>query len=218
MNAEHERYAAWDAAYVLGALSSAERAEYERHLAECRRCRDAVAELGPTVALLSRLGADDAERVTDAGDDGPVRVLAAARERRRRRRSIGAWTAAAAAAVVVATVVSVSALMPRPPQAIALAPVDGAPVTASVAVTAVPWGTKLDVECEYDGTARYGVRGAYALAVVGPDGETTMLSNWTVTPGATARLSAGTALAKSEIRAIEIRDADGRVMVRHEFG
>lgn len=218
MNAEHERYAAWDAAYALGALSSAERADYERHLAECPRCRDAVAELGPTVALLSRLGVEDAERMMDADDVGPVRVLAAARERRRLRRRIGAWTAGIAATVVVATVVTVSALTPRPPEAIALQPVAGAPVTASVAMTTVPWGTKLDVECEYDGGARYGVKGAYALAVIGTDGEITMLSNWTVTPGATARLSAGTALAKSDIRAIEIRDAEGRVMVRHEFG
>ncbi|MEV7631412.1 zf-HC2 domain-containing protein [Microbacterium sp. NPDC089318] len=218
MNAEHERYATWDAAYALGALSTAERAEYERHLADCQRCRDAAAELAPTVALLSRLGAEEAERATDAGDAGPVRVLAAARNRRRARRRIGAWAAGIAAAVVVATVVSVSALSPRPAAQIALEPVDGAPVTASVAMSTVPWGTKLDVQCEYDGTARYGATGAYALAVIDVDGHSTMLSNWTVTPGATARLSAGTALRKSDIRAIEIRDADGRVMVRHEFG
>lgn len=218
MNAEHERYATWDAAYALGALSTSERAEYERHLADCPRCRDGVAELAPTVALLSRLGAEEAERATDAGDAGPVRVLAAARERRRTRRRIGAWAAGIAAAVVVATVVSVSALSPRPAEAIALEPVDGAPVTASVAMSAVPWGTKLDVECEYDGTARYGVTAAYALAVIGVDGQSTTLSNWTVTPGATARLSAGTALRKDDIRAIEIRDSDGRVMVRREFG
>uniref|UniRef100_UPI0028B02747 hypothetical protein n=1 Tax=Microbacterium sp. TaxID=51671 RepID=UPI0028B02747 len=151
-------------------------------------------------------------------DAGPVRVLAAARARRRTRRRIGAWAAGISAAVVVATVVSVSALSPRPAEAIALEPVDGAPVTASVAMSTVPWGTKLDVECEYDGTARYGATGAYALAVIGVDGQSATLSNWTVTPGATARLSAGTALRKDDIRAIEIRDSDGRVMVRREFG
>ena len=217
MNAEHERYAAWDAAYALGALSTAEREDFERHLADCGRCRDAVAELTPTVALLSRLDLDEAERVGDAGDAGPMRVLEAARQRHRVRRRIGMWAAGIAAAVLVATVVSVSALSPRPPQVIALEPVDGAPVTASVALSAVPWGTKLDVECEYDGSARYGVKRSYALAVIDADGETSMLSNWTVTPGARAKLSAGTALTTSEIRAIEIRDADGRVMVRHEF-
>ena len=218
MNAEHERYVTWDAAYALGALSTTERAEYEQHLADCRQCRDAVAELLPTVTLLSRIGAEEAERAADAGDAGPVRVLAAARERRRARRRIGAWAAGIAAAVIVATVVSVSALSPRAPEAIELEPVHGAPVTASVVMSTVPWGTKLDVECEYEGAARYGGTGAYALAVVDVDGRSTMLSTWEVTPGATARLSAGTALSKSDIGAIEIRDADGRVMVRREFG
>ncbi|GAA2901533.1 zf-HC2 domain-containing protein [Microbacterium esteraromaticum] len=218
MNAEHERYAAWDAAYALGALSIAEREEFERHLADCGRCRDAVAELTPTLALLSRLDADEAERAATSGNAGPMRVLAAARERRRIRRRIGVWAAGIAAAVVVATIVSVSALSPRPAEMIALEPVDGAPVTATVALSAVPWGTKLDVECEYDGSARYAAKRSYALAVIDADGETTLLSNWTVTPGARAKLSAGTALTTSEISAIEIRDSDGRAMVRHDFG
>ncbi|MFD0784741.1 zf-HC2 domain-containing protein, partial [Micromonospora azadirachtae] len=34
-----------DGAYVLGALAPAERAAYERHLAGCADCREAVAEL-----------------------------------------------------------------------------------------------------------------------------------------------------------------------------
>lgn len=218
MNAEHERYAAWDAAYALGALSTADRDAFERHLAECARCRDAVAELTPTVALLSRLGAEEAERLADADDNGPVRVLAAARERRRRRRRIGAWAAGAAAAVIVASVVSVAALSPRPPDPIALEPVDGAPVIATVAMSAVPWGTRIDVECEYDGSSPYATARAYALAVIGVDGEDTVLSDWTATPGARVTLSAGTALGRGDIRAIEIRDANGRVMVRHDFG
>ena len=39
-----DRHAHWDAAYVLGALSAAERQEYEDHLTSCPSCRDAVAE------------------------------------------------------------------------------------------------------------------------------------------------------------------------------
>ena len=35
-------YAMWDAAYVLGSLSSAERREYEAHLVTCRQCRSLV--------------------------------------------------------------------------------------------------------------------------------------------------------------------------------
>ncbi len=52
-------YDMWDAAYVLGALSDAERGEYEAHLAGCVSCREAVAELSRVAPLLS-LAADDA--------------------------------------------------------------------------------------------------------------------------------------------------------------
>ncbi len=56
----HE-YELWDAAYVLGALSEADRGEYEEHLAGCTSCSEAVAELAGVVPLL-----------TLAGDDAPV--------------------------------------------------------------------------------------------------------------------------------------------------
>ena len=35
MNPDHARFAEWDSAYVLGALSPAERREYEEHLETC---------------------------------------------------------------------------------------------------------------------------------------------------------------------------------------
>ncbi len=39
MNPDHARFAEWDSAYVLGALSPAERREYEEHLETCETCR-----------------------------------------------------------------------------------------------------------------------------------------------------------------------------------
>ena len=53
-----DTYLTWDAAYVLGALSSVERREYEAHLETCARCRTAVVELGGMPALLSMLDLD----------------------------------------------------------------------------------------------------------------------------------------------------------------
>ena len=50
-----DRHAHWDAAYVLGALSAAERQEYEDHLTSCPSCRDAVAELAGMPGLLARV-------------------------------------------------------------------------------------------------------------------------------------------------------------------
>jgi carotenoid cleavage dioxygenase-like enzyme len=57
--AAHE-YELWDAAYVLGALSDADRGEFEAHMAGCGSCRDAVAELAGVVPLLSLAGDDAA--------------------------------------------------------------------------------------------------------------------------------------------------------------
>jgi len=48
-------YAHDDGAYVLGALSPAERSGYERHLAACPACREAVAEIAVLPGLLGRL-------------------------------------------------------------------------------------------------------------------------------------------------------------------
>ncbi|MER6596669.1 zf-HC2 domain-containing protein, partial [Micromonospora purpureochromogenes] len=44
-----------DGAYVLGALAPADRAAYERHLAGCAACREAVAEIAVLPGLLGRL-------------------------------------------------------------------------------------------------------------------------------------------------------------------
>ena len=52
---ENDRYATWDAAYVLGSLSASDRGEFEAHMATCPECREAVAELSGVPALLSQL-------------------------------------------------------------------------------------------------------------------------------------------------------------------
>jgi carotenoid cleavage dioxygenase-like enzyme len=51
-------YAMWDAAYVLGALSDADRREFEAHLEGCTSCRGAVTELTAISPLLSLLDYD----------------------------------------------------------------------------------------------------------------------------------------------------------------
>ncbi|MDT5163303.1 MAG: hypothetical protein QOC88_197, partial [Mycobacterium sp.] len=56
----HE-YELWDAAYVLGALTESDRAEFEAHMAGCMSCQEAVAELVAVAPLLAL-----------AGDDAPV--------------------------------------------------------------------------------------------------------------------------------------------------
>jgi hypothetical protein len=122
-----DRYAEWDAAYVLGALSPSDRRAYERHLAECDACHAAVAELAGMPGLLSTLSPAHAESLVaeapgaDLPDGGvpapsgvepaPVVPLAglarAARKSRFRRRTL---CAVAASALVVAGVLGGSVL------------------------------------------------------------------------------------------------------------
>jgi hypothetical protein len=64
-----DKYAMWDAAYVLGSLSEMDRREFEAHLTECPACRDAVNELSAMPALLSLLDPDEV-----ADEDDPIAV------------------------------------------------------------------------------------------------------------------------------------------------
>lgn len=64
-------YAHSDASYVLGALSPAERTDYERHLTTCPECREAVAEIAVLPGLLARLDAITAEELHYGALSGP---------------------------------------------------------------------------------------------------------------------------------------------------
>ncbi len=222
MSAEHERFAEWDAAYVLGALTASYRREFESHLATCVDCQRAVAELAPTVGLLSRLSASEAERPAHGPEESARAGLVALARSRARRRRPTVWLAAAAAAVLVVVMIAVPitvATMDRPTASFALQDVAGVPLEASVRLTDVDWGTRIDLDCRYPDAGSDAPEGGwtYALAVVAADGTDATVSTWRAAPGTSARLSAGSALAVGEISAVEIRSADGVVLMRHEL-
>jgi anti-sigma factor ChrR (cupin superfamily) len=52
-------YALWDAAYVLGSLSSGDGRAFTAHLIGCPSCRQSVSELSGMPALLQPLTSDD---------------------------------------------------------------------------------------------------------------------------------------------------------------
>lgn len=230
MTTDHERLSASDGAYVLGALGPADRAEFEAHLAVCAECRAAVAELAPTAGLLSRLSGDRARAI--GADSGPAsaptldpalreRVVRAARRRRARR--VTAWTLAASVALIAVAVPSVIAMngaSQAPGAVYALDDVGGAPLEASVKLTSVPWGTRIDLVCQYTGQVLDAPPGGwpYALAITDDTGSTSVLSTWRAGPGSTTELSAGTDLAAADIDVVEIRTVDGdRVVMRRTF-
>ena len=226
----HTRYADWDGAYVLGALSPAERHEYEKHLEQCERCRASVAELTSMPGLLGRLGADRAEALLDDSlldgyGDSPLEGTAQPgpspqlldlvrledHRRRRRRTRVGFALAAAAAIVAVAIFAPLGFsrfMTPAPPasQTLALEEVADVPLSASVKLTPVEWGTRLELDCSYaDSTDGAGTAWSYGLYVTGDDGTTSELSTWKIAPGSKATISAGTELALDDIHTVEIR-------------
>ncbi len=238
MNPDHAHFAEWDAAYVLGALSPAERREFEHHLEECEKCRAAVGELSALPGLLGRI--DDArafalleEPDPDAAPiaPGPPADLVARiqnRERRdriRRRIGMGAALAAAAAVAAVLALVLPPVLSPaaEPNLAAALTPTSSdVPVQADIELTSFAWGTRIDMDCSYRAPAS-GADGGYspaeyAMWVVDRDGVETPLSTWASTPSGTVSVTAATSLALADIAEVEVRTLTGdRVLLTAEL-
>ncbi|KQU67604.1 zf-HC2 domain-containing protein [Phycicoccus sp. Root101] len=173
-----DQYAQWDAAYVLGALSGSERAEYEEHLSGCLSCRTAVAELAGLPGLLGQLspaeaiavesgsgGSDGAGPFADpfAVPDPPASLMPRLPHASEWRQRWLAPMAAAAAALLIGGVggYAVSASRDAVPGAgpsstlaqgrsrLAFAPVSASPMTAVVDVVPTSQGTELRVECQY---------------------------------------------------------------------
>jgi hypothetical protein len=228
---DHDRYADWDGAYVLGALAPAERAEYERHLADCYTCQDAVGELAPLPGLLARVDTDTLEAIDELPPaDLERRLLAAARPPWWRRTSGRVGLGLAAAAAVVAAVVLPVTLAGGPADhpasdrtvQVALHPSAEAPtspLSAEVGLAAEHWGTQVDMTCRYAaGGTSYGSR-SYALYVVDAAGHDQLVSTWHSGPGDVARTTGATDLALADITRVELRDvASGAVLLSGAAG
>ncbi|MFC4783848.1 anti-sigma factor family protein [Nocardioides sp. MAHUQ-72] len=227
-----------DGAYVLGALSTAERRAFEEHLAGCPSCSRAVQEIAGLPGLLARVGPGVLE---EDPDEPPLpdtllpRLLGEVRRVDRRRTALTAGLAAAAAVVV--TVGAGFALgIPgdggpdRGPSASAPTRVAaGRPMTpvgsdsgmqADVALAPVPWGTRLDLTCSYAVGPAAGYHdepagdATYALVVRTRDGRTEQVATWRSLPGRTMRLTAATSAAQAEIASVEVRTAQGEPVLR----
>ncbi|MFE6967830.1 anti-sigma factor family protein [Isoptericola sp. NPDC057653] len=240
MTATTDPYREWDAAYVLGALSPADRREFEEHLAGCDGCRAAVAELAGVPGLLASVPvehalATDPRGVVAGGDDDgdladvvPLAALAgAARRSRRRRRSL---VAVAASVLLVGGVGAGLALggpgegpVPAPSspapvaqsRAVDLVPVGAVDVRASLTATAKPWGTSLEWSCTYPPrSGRYDPADAtgYALVLVDQDGGRTVAGTWTGSGTESTGLGAASSLPLDRIARVEIARAGGETL------
>jgi anti-sigma factor RsiW len=226
----NHRYAMWDAAYVLGSLSSADRREFEAHMADCPSCQEAVAQLSGMPALLSRLDRNEVAAINESDQTSRVQemsaellpsLLATLRWRRRRTRLV-TWTAAAVAAAVLTIGVFVgvagNSTTSLPPQTTAsaqpMAQVGTTLLASTVSLSSQQWGTHIALKfvCRAPVDAHHDT---VALVVVGRDGSQTRLATWVAIPGHSATPTASISTPVDQIAAVQVVLADnGAVMLQ----
>lgn len=228
----------WDAAYLLGSLSAAERREFEVHLEECSSCVAAVAELAGLPGLLSKVSADDAAALLgDEEATGPApsppptllpRLVHSVRSQRRRRMvSAVAGLAVVAAAIVLVVPLLFPAAAPasapsgaRAAAELSLSQVSPSPLRASIRLVPQAWGTRIEMDCHYaaaSATPGYGAAApaGYAMWVTDAAGHATQVATWTAGPGQDAEPAGTTGLTVKQIAAVDVRStATGAILLR----
>ncbi len=231
-----DRYAMWDAAYVLGSLSAADRREFEAHMAHCPACREAVADLSGVPALLSQL---DRHEVAAMNESGPAAeslpetpemspellpsLLATVRRRRRRTR-VATWVAASAAAVVlvIGVFVGVQGYSSTHPQQVTassqpMAQVGTTLLNSTVQLTSQHWGTSINLRCVCLAPLN-AHHDTLAMVVVGRDGSQTRLATWVAEPGHTATPAGSISMPVEQIAAVQVVAADsGQVLLQRSL-
>jgi hypothetical protein len=223
-----------DAAYVLGALSPADRLEFERHLPGCERCRRSVAELAGLPGLLGRVPVEQVEAPLPF-EPLPATVLpalvAVVRREQRRKTVLVVLGAAAAIAVVALGVGTLQAARDdgRVPEATStssspsVAPARPMTVVhdygmkADLSLTPVGWGTKVLLTCSYPGPGgEYGDGHAYEYRLVAftGDGKSDKVMTWSAVPGKTMSLGGSTASVLDDITRVEVKSEHGRTILR----
>lgn len=217
----------YDAAYVMGALTPADRHEFERHLQECPRCTQAVRELAGMPGIMAKAKPAEREAPVPPLPDTLLPRLMAARERERRRRRwlVGGVGAAAAAVFVLVLAVTLS-ITGGPdgsggpggtgtgdPVELAFDQVVASPVHAFGDLNQVDWGTRIDINCTYDRGDGYRER-SYKLVVADENGVREQVAVWKVRPGQDVALTGSTDLAPEDISTIDIVTADGQSLLR----
>ena len=235
--ADGDRYATWDAAYVLGALSSSERREFEAHLQHCERCSAAVAELGGMPALLGLLDAEDVRGIGGAQPEPPPlrpEVLQTVLDRVRWRRRRSRWLMATAVGVAAA-LLAVGLVVVIRPELVGLTNGGSTEVTAaqlpmqelaptsvraSVALSSFVWGTRVDMVCTYGQWTGHvdEAPSTLGMVVVGRDGSRTQIATWLGLTGATALPSGNTTMPKDHIASVQLVSLDsGRVLLERRW-
>jgi anti-sigma factor RsiW len=227
----HDEYMMWDAAYVLGSLSSTERWEFEAHMTGCPLCANAIGELSGMPALLSHLDRDESAAIDARFGVAPSLLhellpsLLAKVSSRRRRSRIVTWTAGAAAAAVLAIglFVGVARHTPTssPPQVSTsvqpMAQVGTNRLASTVSLSSRQWGTFISMNCVCLAplNARHDT---LAMVAVGRDGSHTRIATWAANPGAAATPAGSTSTRVDQIASVQVVSAaDGQVLLERSL-
>ena len=212
MNADHEIFEHWAAAYVLSALEPDERAAFMDHLDGCDICQNEIQDFAPLPGLFAQLDLDD-----DL-DDGAATAVAATsidrarrelvdleqRERRWRNTALGAI----AAAILLVAGIGANALSAR---ASSSAPIEVAYVSNAEGVVLIgeqPWGTEIELDL-----VGLDSRPEYRLWTVDNTGDWQPVMAWNSPPGGLAKVTGGTLLAPDNIDRLVISSTDDRTDV-----
>lgn len=228
-----DRYQTWDAAYVLGALSAAERREYETHLQTCGRCRDAVADISGMPALLGLLDAGELPEPETVSAEPELRpeVLESVLDKVRWRRRRSRWLTSAAVGVAAAVLALGAVAVVRPDafgigttqtqaEQLPMNHVAPTPFNATIALSSYGWGTRIDMACSYGEWSSGGSvpPSNLGMVVVGRDGSRNQVATWLGMSGATALPSGNTPLPVDKIAAVQLVSADnGKVLLERNL-
>lgn len=221
-----------DGAYLLGALAPAERAAYERHLAGCPSCREAVAEIAVLPGLLGRLDADGLTQITGPSPTVESRLpslLTAARSAGRRKRRATRWRYAglALAAACLALVAGLAGVRLGGPGAspgtdlqvrmVVMQPVAGeVPVSAEIGLNGTSWGTEVSMRCAYDEAGGHSKAYSFRLVAYGPDGATEQVGSWLAAPGDEVTLTGATRFSGTDLVRLEVLRYDGTPLLGYD--
>ncbi len=208
-----------DAAYVLGALSPAERAAYEHHLATCSFCREAVADLSRVPDMLDRLDADEFAKLLDPS----LTAAPSARSRKPVRAFPVRMVSTLAAALLIVVLGGGAAvwLINRPApgstesgRAVTMTAVEPqTPISATIRLVGTSGGTKVEMLCRY---AESGKPYTFRLVAYGPDDQNEQLGSWMAQPGAEFRMQGSTHFSVESLDRLELVRFDDKVMLTYK--
>jgi Putative zinc-finger len=223
-------YAYDSGAYVLGALSPGERAGYERHLAECPVCREAVGEVAVLPGLLGRLDPAGLEQIASAppSESRMPQLLAAVSDVRRKERvtrrwrATGSFLAAACLALFVgfgAGILRDSGAAVDPVPRVELASMQSlaadVAVTAEIGLTTTKSGTEVTMHCKYKTELGGGKTYTYRLYAYDSEGEKEQIGSWAVMPGADITFTGMTNLSADHLDKIVLTRKDGTPLLEY---